>query len=70
MRGSRIPVVPVSDRFHPLCVSGSSSLPPELLPHLERFQRLTLWFPDDVVSWYAVRVFARKLAERRCFTVR
>ncbi|XP_043240174.1 twinkle protein, mitochondrial-like [Amphibalanus amphitrite] len=50
--------------------NGSSSLPPELLPHLERFQRLTLWFPDDVVSWYAVRVFARKLAERRCFTVR
>ena len=49
---------------------GSSSLPTELLPLLERFQRLTLWFPGDVVSWYAVRVFARKLAERRCFTVR
>ena len=50
--------------------AGSGSLPTELLPLLERFQRLTLWFPDDVVSWYAVRVFARKLAEKRCFTVR
>ncbi|XP_037087742.1 twinkle protein, mitochondrial-like [Pollicipes pollicipes] len=49
---------------------GTSSLPTELLPLLERFTKLTFWFPGDVVSWNAVRCFARKLSEKRCFTVR
>lgn len=50
--------------------AGITSLPPDVLPLLERFKKLTLWFPGDVVSWNAVRVFARKLNDKRCFTVR
>ncbi|KAK7088065.1 hypothetical protein V1264_022035 [Littorina saxatilis] len=50
--------------------SGFSSLPQELLPSLERFTKLVLWFGDDVRAWEAAKLFAKKLNDKRCFIIR
>jgi hypothetical protein len=41
-----------------------------LLPMLERFKRLYLWFDDDVPGQEAVERMGRKLGKDRCFVVR
>lgn len=46
--------------------NGSRSLPPDLLPQLERFERIILWFDDDVPGMEAVKIFAEKLGKHRC----
>ncbi|XP_065528199.1 twinkle mtDNA helicase isoform X2 [Lathamus discolor] len=48
---------------------GSTSLPPALLPYLEQFKRITLWLGDDLRSWEAAKLFARKLSLKRCSLV-
>ncbi|XP_005403943.1 PREDICTED: twinkle protein, mitochondrial isoform X2 [Chinchilla lanigera] len=49
---------------------GTLSLPPLLLPYLEQFRRIILWLGDDLRSWEAAKLFARKLNPKRCFLVR
>ncbi|KAM6183416.1 twinkle mtDNA helicase isoform 2-T2 [Erethizon dorsatum] len=49
---------------------GTLSLPPALLPYLEQFRRIILWLGDDLRSWEAAKLFARKLNPKRCFLVR
>lgn len=45
-------------------------LPQQILPSLENFKKLTLWFGNDDLSWDAARHFAKKLNEERCYFVR
>ncbi|XP_062988623.1 twinkle mtDNA helicase [Elgaria multicarinata webbii] len=49
---------------------GISCLPPALLPYLEQFKRITLWLGEDLRSWEAAKLFARKLNPKRCSLVR
>ncbi|KFQ54710.1 hypothetical protein N333_06346, partial [Nestor notabilis] len=49
---------------------GSTFLPPALLPYLEQFKRITLWLGEDLRSWEAAKLFARKLSLKRCSLVR
>uniref|UniRef100_A0A8B9P751 Twinkle mtDNA helicase n=1 Tax=Apteryx owenii TaxID=8824 RepID=A0A8B9P751_APTOW len=49
---------------------GPTCLPPALLPYLEQFKRITLWLGEDLRSWEAAKLFARKLNLRRCSLVR
>lgn len=49
---------------------GLNSLPQIVLPQLEKFSRLTLWFGSDLHSWDSARNFAKKLGEKRCYFVR
>ncbi|XP_006615458.2 twinkle protein, mitochondrial [Apis dorsata] len=46
------------------------SLPQQLLPYMESFKKLILWFGNDEVSWYTARHFAKKLNEKRCYLIR
>ncbi|XP_014487040.1 PREDICTED: twinkle protein, mitochondrial isoform X2 [Dinoponera quadriceps] len=45
-------------------------LPQQVLPSLEDFKKLILWFGNDDPSWYTARQFAKKLSEKRCSFVR
>lgn len=75
-------VVLVSTEFDAMAVSqstsypsvslplGTNSLPPEVLPQLEQFEKIFLWFGNDVFSRQAVNQFSRKLNLNRCFLVR
>ncbi|KAI4488631.1 hypothetical protein M0802_011447 [Mischocyttarus mexicanus] len=45
-------------------------LPQQVLPSLENFKKLTLWFGNDDSSWDTARHFAKKLNEERCYFVR
>ncbi|NXO05570.1 PEO1 protein, partial [Rhinopomastus cyanomelas] len=49
---------------------GATCLPPALLPYLEQFRRITLWLGEDLRSWEAAKLFARKLNLKRCSLVR
>jgi len=49
---------------------GSNSLPLEVLPQLEQFDKIILWFGNDIVSRHAANQFAKKLNLQRCFLVR
>lgn len=49
---------------------GANSLPIEVLPQLEQFEKIILWFGNDVVSRHAANQFAKKLNLQRCFLVR
>uniref|UniRef100_A0A6I8NFV7 Twinkle mtDNA helicase n=1 Tax=Ornithorhynchus anatinus TaxID=9258 RepID=A0A6I8NFV7_ORNAN len=48
---------------------GTACLPPALLPYLEPFKRIVLWLGDDLRSWEAAKLFARKLNPKRCWLV-
>uniref|UniRef100_A0A8C4R9S1 DNA 5'-3' helicase n=1 Tax=Eptatretus burgeri TaxID=7764 RepID=A0A8C4R9S1_EPTBU len=48
---------------------GISSLSPSLLPYLEQYKKIILWLGSDLTAWEAAKVFARKLALRRCCLV-
>ncbi|MEE6485999.1 hypothetical protein FKM82_014480 [Ascaphus truei] len=49
---------------------GVNCLPPVLLPYLEQFKRITLWLGEDLRSWEASKLFARKLNPKRCSLIR
>uniref|UniRef100_A0A8B9IGZ7 DNA 5'-3' helicase n=1 Tax=Anser cygnoides TaxID=8845 RepID=A0A8B9IGZ7_ANSCY len=49
---------------------GATCLPPALLPYLEQFKRVTLWLGEDLRSWEAAKLFARKLSVKRCSLLR
>lgn len=46
------------------------NLPQQLLPSLESFKKLILWFGNDEPSWNTAKHFAKKLNEKRCYFVR
>uniref|UniRef100_UPI00358F7A2D twinkle mtDNA helicase n=1 Tax=Myxine glutinosa TaxID=7769 RepID=UPI00358F7A2D len=48
---------------------GISSLSPSLLPYLEQYKKIILWLGRELTAWEAAKVFARKLALRRCCLV-
>ncbi|CAG9770607.1 unnamed protein product [Ceutorhynchus assimilis] len=49
---------------------GVNTLSQYMLPSLERFKKLVLWFGSDSKSWDSARHFAKKLGEKRCSLVR
>ncbi|XP_074642291.1 twinkle mtDNA helicase-like isoform X2 [Tubulanus polymorphus] len=49
---------------------GCSTLPQEVLPLLEHFNKIIIWFGNDLKSWESARLFCKKLNEKRCFLVR
>ncbi|XP_051162071.1 mitochondrial DNA helicase [Leptopilina boulardi] len=46
------------------------NLPQEILPSLEKYDKLILWFGNNATNWDVSRNFAKKLNEKRCFIVR
>lgn len=50
--------------------NGASSLPPALLPALERFRKIYLWMDDDMPGRDGAQQFSKKLGVRRCVVVR
>ena len=42
----------------------------QVLPQLEQFNKVILWFGGDSRKWQSARHFARKLNEKRCFLIR
>lgn len=46
------------------------SLPQQLLPYMEKFDHLILWFGNDETSWHTAKHFAKKLNDKRCYFVR
>ena len=50
--------------------NGARSLPVELLPLLEKFQRIYLWLDDDAAGKEGAEKFARKLGVGRCLIVK
>lgn len=49
---------------------GLRKLPQELLPSLDHFKKLILWFGNDQIAWNSARTFAKKLVENRCYFIR
>jgi len=49
--------------------NGAGSLPPEILPMLERFSRIYLWMDHDTAGVEAVPKFVKKLGMARTFVV-
>lgn len=45
-------------------------LPQQLLPYMESFKKLILWFGNDETSWYTAKYFAKKFNEKRCYFIR
>ncbi|CAH1366787.1 unnamed protein product [Tenebrio molitor] len=50
--------------------NGVNNLSQYVLPTLERFKKLVLWFGNDIKSWDSARHFAKKLGEKRCNFIR
>ncbi|CAM9916226.1 unnamed protein product, partial [Hapterophycus canaliculatus] len=50
--------------------NGASSLPPDVLPLLERFDKIYLWMDHDGAGQAGVDKFVQKLGIRRCLVVR
>lgn len=49
---------------------GTSTLPLRILPFLEKFSEIILWFGSDVLSLEAMQQFAKKLVSERCRAVK
>ncbi|XP_034938619.1 twinkle protein, mitochondrial [Chelonus insularis] len=49
---------------------GLKHVPLQILPYLEVYKKLILWFDNDNASWDSARHFSKKLNEKRCFFVR
>lgn len=50
--------------------NGLLQLPQYVLPALERFSKLILWFGNDFIAWNTAKSFAKKLGEKRCLFIR
>ena len=50
--------------------SGCRNLPVEVLPLLERFEKIYLWMDSDAPGQEGAQVFANKIGMKRCFIVR
>ncbi|XP_046549115.1 twinkle mtDNA helicase-like [Haliotis rubra] len=42
----------------------------QVLPSLERFKKILLWFGDDIRAWEGAKQFANKLNNKRCYIIR
>ncbi|EEC08592.1 twinkle protein, putative [Ixodes scapularis] len=51
-------------------LSGTSHLPLEVLPLFEQFHKITVWFGNKLHDWESVKMFSRKLGEKRCHYIR
>ncbi|XP_008556144.1 mitochondrial DNA helicase [Microplitis demolitor] len=49
---------------------GLKNMPLQILPLLESYRKLILWFDNDSASWDSARHYSKKLNEKRCFFVR
>lgn len=49
---------------------GLQNIPLQILPSLESYKKLILWFGSDESSWDCAKHFAKKLDETRCYFVR
>ena len=49
---------------------GLQCIPQQILPSLEVYKKLILWFGNDELSWDSARHFSKKLGEERCYFVR
>jgi len=49
---------------------GLQNIPLSILPSLESYKKLILWFGNDNSSWDCAKHFAKKLDETRCYFVR
>lgn len=49
--------------------NGASSLPIQLLPALERFEKIILWMDKDLAGQNGAKQFSRKLGLKRCTSV-
>lgn len=49
---------------------GLQNIPLQILPSLESYKKLILWFGNDESSWDCAKHFAKKLDETRCYFVR
>jgi twinkle protein len=49
--------------------NGARSLPPALLPCLERFEKIILWMDDDPAGHEGAEKFVEKLGVKRCLVV-
>ncbi|XP_044587210.1 twinkle protein, mitochondrial [Cotesia glomerata] len=45
-------------------------MPLQILPLMESYKKLILWFGNDAASWDSARHYSKKLNEKRCFFVR
>eukprot|EP00731_Ephydatia_muelleri_P036140 Em0205g3a len=52
-----------------VALPGGTFLPPEVLPQLEPFERIVVWFGNDAQARQAASHMARKLNMERCFLV-
>lgn len=50
--------------------NGCNSLPIDILPLLERFEKIYLWFDDDVPGQQGLEQFSKKLGIGRCLIVK
>lgn len=50
--------------------NGVRNLPISVLPTLEKYNKLILWFGNSIESLGAARHFAKKLGEKRCYFIR
>uniref|UniRef100_A0A6A7G2X4 Twinkle protein n=2 Tax=Hirondellea gigas TaxID=1518452 RepID=A0A6A7G2X4_9CRUS len=48
---------------------GCNSLPPAVLPCLEKFEKIYLWMDDDIAGQEGAEKFAQKLGYNRCYIV-
>ncbi|XP_050541332.1 mitochondrial DNA helicase isoform X3 [Daktulosphaira vitifoliae] len=53
-----------------LFIISLRKLPQELLPSLENYNKLILWFENDQIAWNSARTFAKKFVESRCYFIR
>ncbi|KAL7288090.1 hypothetical protein TKK_0017876 [Trichogramma kaykai] len=49
---------------------GLKNIPQQILPSLESYKKLILWFGNDESGWDTARTFAKKLDANRCHFVR
>lgn len=49
---------------------GITSLPQQLLPFFENYNKLVLWLGNEIGSWDIAKMFSKKLNEKRCYFVR
>jgi twinkle protein len=61
-QGTQIPAISLPN--------GARSFPVDLIPYLERFEKIYLWLDDDVPGQEGAEKIAKKLGVSRCYLVR
>ncbi|KAL4223412.1 hypothetical protein ACF0H5_016883 [Mactra antiquata] len=53
-----------------LALKNLYQLPQDVLPHLESFNKITLWLGTDIKAWENTKMFSKKLNDNRCYIFR